>query len=281
MSRRRSTRVRRAAVPAPARAVLERAREIEPRRLQGGHEPKHDRRERADDERERHDARIDVRRCELAQRAVEVASAPRRRRECRVRRDRHGDQHAEQRRRPPRESPTRRAAVRRCVIAAGAGRDPNRDLAAAGDGASEQQSGDVGAGRAAADTPTAASSSSIGDRVVGSTRASLSEMAVADERSSGDWRRLGSPRMDRRADAIELEARALDRDAGAQTADDADEVLIGDEIVGVADSRRRPRWHQHLRASGEPDEAARKHADDRERYAVHADRLPDDRWSPA
>ena len=57
---------------------------------------------------------------------------------------------------------------------------------------------------------------------------------------------------------------------------DADEVLVGGEVLGVGEQWRHRRRHPEVRASGEPGETRGEHAHHGQRPAVHADRAPDD-----
>src|SRR4029078_41496 len=87
----------------------------------------------------------------------------------------------------------------------------------------------------------------------------------------------GCHAIDLLAEHLELGARLLERHAGAQTRDNTDEILIRDEIVAVAESRRHRRWNPELSCSRQTAEPARKNADDLQRNSVHTDHATDER----
>src|SRR5262249_20932225 len=78
-----------------------------------------------------------------------------------------------------------------------------------------------------------------------------------------------------RAEYRELRSCLLERRSRPKTADHADEVLIGREVVAIRGSRNDRRWDPECRATRESRETARCDADDAQSYSIHADRPPD------
>ncbi len=87
---------------------------------------------------------------------------------------------------------------------------------------------------------------------------------------------VGMLPVEARDDGPQFKGRACRRRVGSEPGDDADEVLVGGQVLRIGEGRRHRRREPELRAIGEPAEALRHHADHVVRDTVDAHRLADD-----